>query len=135
VTTQPSGRNRVLFVDDEPGIRLTLPAILQGKGFEVRVAASVPEALDEIGSHAFDVLLSDLNIGEEADGFAVVRAMREAHPTCVNIILTGYPGFESAVEGIRYQLDDYLVKPADIDYLLETIQRKLGARQSSRGLS
>ena len=55
---------RLLFVDDEEGIRETLPLLLQARGFDVRVAASVPEALSEIRTHKFDVLLSDLNIGE-----------------------------------------------------------------------
>src|SRR5712675_1787030 len=87
---------RLLFVDDEEGIRATLPLLLRARGFNVRVAASVSEALSEIRTHEFDVLLSDLNIGEDGDGFAVVRAMRKAYPNCVSILLTGYPAFESA---------------------------------------
>jgi len=54
---------KLLFVDDEPGIRLTLPAILERVGFDVVVAASVPEALSIIGNQEFDALISDLNIG------------------------------------------------------------------------
>jgi len=57
-------KSRVLFVDDESAIRVTLPAILEMRGFEVAVAATVPEALDAIRSQKFDVLLSDLNILE-----------------------------------------------------------------------
>jgi CheY-like chemotaxis protein len=52
---------RLLFVDDESGIRLTLSAILQQNGFDVTVAASVPEALALIGKNRYEVLLSDLN--------------------------------------------------------------------------
>lgn len=122
---------RLLFVDDEPSIRLTLPAILQSNGFDVRVAASVEEALAEISQQEFDVLLSDLNIGTERDGFDVVKAMRQAHPRCVTILLTGYPAFETAVEGIRHQIDDYVVKPADIDALVRMMNEKLLARQQS----
>jgi len=120
---------RLLFVDDEEGIRLTLPLLLQARGFNVRVAASVPEALSEIRTHEFDVLLSDLNIGEDGDGFAVVRAMRKAYPNCVSILLTGYPAFESAVQAIEDQVDGYFVKPAGIDPLVSTIERKLRTRQ------
>ena len=122
---------RLLFVDDEPSIRLTLPAILQNNGFDVRVAASVTEALVEIGQQEFDVLLSDLNIGSERDGFDVVKAMRQAHPRCVTILLTGYPAFETAVEGIRHQIDDYVVKPADIELLIRMMNEKLLERQKS----
>jgi len=52
-------------VDDEEGIRETLPELLRQRGFDVRVAATVPEALSEIRTHDFDVLLSDLNIGKD----------------------------------------------------------------------
>jgi two-component system, response regulator RegA len=121
---------RILFVDDEDSIRLTLPLVLQQRGFEVKVAGSVAEAVAKIKSNTFDVLLSDLNIGEAGDGFAVVRAIREVNAQCVAIILTGYPGFESAVEGIHHDIDDYVVKPADIDVLVATVEQKLAARGS-----
>ena len=120
---------RLLFVDDEEGIRTTLPAILQRRGFDVRVAASVAEALSEIRTHKFDVLLSDLNIGEDGNGFTVIRAMRKAHPNCVAILLTGYPAFETAVQAIDDEVDGYLVKPADINSLVSTIERRLLTRQ------
>jgi len=118
-------RKRLLFVDDEPSIRLTLPAVLEDHGFAVTTAESVPDAIARIDHAQFDVLLSDLNIGQEGDGFQVVSAMRKRHPQCVNIILTGYPAFESAVLAIRHQVDDYVVKPADIDALVRTIKHKL----------
>jgi ActR/RegA family two-component response regulator len=128
-SAQPLSK-RVLFVDDEPSIRLTLPPILQSRGFEVRSAASVPEALAAIGSHKFDILLSDLNVSEEGDGFTIVHAMRVANPNCVTILLTGYPAFESAVEAIHHEVDDYFVKPADVESLISTMERKLLARRS-----
>ena len=87
-------RAHILFVDDEPGIRDTLPAILEQHGFQVTVAATVPEALHAITTGKFDVLISDLNIGAAGDGFTVVSAMRRTQPDCVNFILTGYPAFE-----------------------------------------
>ena len=129
IQTSHCRSKRLLFVDDEEGIRLTLPLLLQARGFNVRVAASVPEALSEIRTHEFDVLLSDLNIGEDGGGFAVVRAMRKAYPNCVSILLTGYPAFESAVQAIEDQVDGYFVKPAGIDPLVSTIERKLRTRQ------
>jgi DNA-binding NtrC family response regulator len=127
-------RKRVLFVDDEPSIRLTLPPVLEENGFEVRSAGSVAEALVEINSQQFDVLLSDLNIGEEGDGFRVVSAMRRAQPGCITIILTGYPSFDTALEGIRHQIDDYLVKPADVEALVRSLRDKFenGAEKKMR---
>jgi len=129
VQTSHGLSKRLLFVDDEEGIRTTLPAILQRRGFDVRVAASVAEALSEIRTHKFDVLLSDLNIGEDGNGFTVVRAMRKAHPNCVAILLTGYPAFDTAVQAIEDEVDAYLVKPADINSLVGAIERRLRTRR------
>ncbi|HEV2696765.1 MAG TPA: response regulator [Terriglobales bacterium] len=128
-------RKRVLFVDDEPSIRLTLPPVLEQNGYDVRSAGSVAEALVEINSQAFDALLSDLNIGEEGDGFLVVSAMRHIQPKCITVILTGYPAFDTALQAIREQVDDYLVKPADVETLLKCLEDKFqnGRDEKSSG--
>ena len=51
--------------------------------------------------------------------------MRRTQPTCITLILTGYPGFDSALEAIRSQVDDYLIKPAPIPNLINLIEQKL----------
>jgi DNA-binding NtrC family response regulator len=81
---------RLLFVDEEETIRRTLPLILQQEGFEVTAAATVPEGLELIQREEFDVLLSDLNIGNPADRLMLVSAMRRIQPNAATFILTGY---------------------------------------------
>jgi two-component system response regulator RegA len=117
-------KTRILFADDEPGIRMTLPLILEQEGFEVSVAATVAEALVYINRDSFDVLLADLNIGEKGDGFTLISAMRRVQPSAVTLILTGYPDFVTALEAIRNQVDDYLTKPTNLKQLVETIKEK-----------
>jgi len=129
------GKQRLLFVDDELNIRNTLPLILQKHDFEVKSAATVPEALDLINKEPFDILISDLNIGYPGDGFTVVSAMRRVQPAAITFILTGYPEFESALEAIRNQVDDYLTKPADIPSLVATLERKLETRRLQRSIT
>ena len=125
---------RVLFVDDEMGIRMTLAAILGGKGFDVSVAATVPEALQLIHSQQFDILLADLNIGQPGDGFTLVSAMRRSQPRARTFILTGYPDFASALTAIRNQVDDYFTKPADIEKLIETFNEPAAAKRPERSV-
>ena len=127
-------QRRILCVDDEEVIRFTLAAILRQHGFEVSTAASVAEALQKITSEKFDVLLSDLNIGNPGDGLTVVSAMRRTQPDAVTMILTGYPAFETALEAIRQQVDDYIVKPASIPVLVNTIESKLATPPRQRQL-
>jgi ActR/RegA family two-component response regulator len=123
-----SRRKRILFVDDEPSLRATLPAVLRQNGFEVDAAESVTEAIQAISNERFDVLISDLNIGEPGDGFTVVSAMRRMQPDAVTFILTGYPDFETALTAIRNQVDDYLTKPADVETLVSSLKQKLSGR-------
>lgn len=114
---------RILFVDDEPTIRLTLAMILKKEGFEVTTADTVRAALQAIQTIDFDILLSDLNIEDPGDGFIVVSAMRRIQPNARTFILTGYPDFESALVAIRNQVDDYFTKPADIKKLIQTFKQ------------
>jgi ActR/RegA family two-component response regulator len=120
---------RILFVDDEAGIRNTLKPILEQHGFEVTAASTVPEALEHMNHASFDVLLSDLNIGQPGDGFTVVSAMRRVQPEAATFILTGYPDFDTALQAIRSQVDDYLLKPTDIPALIHAIQSRLSHRR------
>jgi DNA-binding response OmpR family regulator len=120
---------KLLFVDDEPGIRLTLSAILERNGFQVTVAATVAEALALISAQQYDILISDLNIGQPSDGFTVVSAMRRTQPEAITIILTGYPAFESALRAIREQVDDFVTKPADLPELVANLRQRLERRE------
>lgn len=119
-------------MDDDESIRLTLPHILIAAGFDCTTVASVSDAIAAINREQFDILLSDLNIGEPGDGFIVVGAMRRMQPQARTYILTGYPDFTSALEAIRRQVDDYIVKPASIPHLLATLRTE---RELSRIIS
>jgi ActR/RegA family two-component response regulator len=125
---------RVLFLDDEESIRATLPLMLETYGFAVTSTATVPDALRLISQQKFDVLIADLNVGNPGDGFTVVSAMRRTQPEAVNFILTGYPAFETALEAIRQQVDDYLIKPTEIESLVSTIQSRLTDRTPNHGI-
>jgi DNA-binding NtrC family response regulator len=118
-------RKRILVVDDEASIRLTLPLILGKYGFEVTSAASVADAVKEIKAHQFDALLSDLNLPLPNEGFDVIRTMRRHQPGCVNFVLTGYPGDASVEKAIEQHVAHYFTKPVDIDELVRIIKDKL----------
>jgi two-component system response regulator HydG len=120
---------RVLAVDDDPIVSRTLVPILKQRGFDSVVAAKVSDALNLIENQVFDILVCDLNIAQPRDGFAIVTAMRRAQPHSVIVLLTGYPGFESAVEGIRQDVDDYFVKPVDYETLISTLEKRLVAKR------
>ena len=129
-----AGKPKILFLDDEENIRLTLGMYLEDQGFGVTTVGDVPEALKLITQNPYDVLIADLNVGHPGDGFTVVSAMRRIHPKAVTFILTGYPAFETALEAIRLQVDDYITKPTDNDALVEKIQEKLSRPTQHRAI-
>jgi DNA-binding response OmpR family regulator len=102
------------------------------RGYEVKAASTVPEALMAMQEDQYDVLVSDLNVGQPYDGFTIASAMRRIHPKVAIVMITGYPAFDDALESIRQQVDDYLTKPTDVEELVSRIEAKLQARQQYR---
>jgi PAS domain S-box-containing protein len=126
---------KLLFVDDDDALRTALGAVLTRQGFALTAVGSVREALELISTRTFDVLLSDLNIGEPGDGFTVVSAMRRVQPAACTFILTGYPDLETAIQGIRNQVDDYFSKPLHVERLVGAISNlRSGRRPSNKAL-
>src|SRR5947208_535876 len=123
---------KILCVDDDLDVLKAIESVLLHKGFEVTAVATVPEALELINRRSFDVLLTDLNVGQPGDGFTVVSAMRRVQPNVCSFILTGYPDIESAIQAIRSQVDDYFTKPLRVEELLSAIA---SVRSGKRPLS
>jgi PAS domain S-box-containing protein len=123
-------RARILLVDDEENVRLTIGAILSQRGFAVETAADGREAIERIGREEFDLVLTDLSMTGE-DGIAVLAAVRERQPDTIAIMLTGYASLDSAIEAIRRGAYDYLTKPSNLDEMLQTIERGLEKRRLS----
>ncbi len=105
--------------------------MLEANGFTVTSAATVADALRFIANEKFEVLIADLNVGSPGDGFTIVSAMRRTQPKAATFILTGYPAFETALEAIRQQVDDYFVKPTEIEQMVSRIRERLSARSST----
>jgi CheY-like chemotaxis protein len=116
---------RILFVDDDDLIRSSLSDVLQGEGFSVTSAGTVPEALKLITSNEYDVLLSDLHMPGAGDGLTVISAMRHANPNAVTMLLSAFPEMDAASQAILLQADQILVKPMDVAALIEAIRERL----------
>jgi len=116
---------RILVVDDDEMILLTLSTILSLNNFRVTTAATVAEALRQISSNEFDVLLSDLHMPAVGDGLTVVSAMRHANPKAVTLLLSAFPAMHAAAHAIVLQADDVLVKPLNTAALVECIRKRL----------
>src|ERR1700731_2635207 len=116
---------KVLLVDDDEVLLFTLAKVLELNDFEVTTAATVPEALKHITSDHYDVLLSDLHMPGAGDGLTVVSAMRHANPRAVTMLLSAFPEMGAAAHAIMLQADEILVKPMDVQTLVDTIKNRL----------
>jgi CheY-like chemotaxis protein len=119
---------KVLHVDDDEIVRMTLTGVLEQSGFAVTSAANVPEALRLIsGAETYDVLLSDLHMPGAGDGLTVVSAMRHANPQAVTLLLSAFPEMNAAAQAILQQTDEILVKPMELTSLVRVIKQRMAA--------
>jgi len=132
--TEPGAAHRVLLVDDDGAVRAMMNEGLQRKGFEVVTAASVTEALAQITTQSFDVLITDLHMPDPGDGFTVVSAMRHAQPNALTMLVSGYPDVESAMAAILLEADEVVVKPFEIGRLTELVREKVINRKPTKRL-
>jgi CheY-like chemotaxis protein len=116
---------KVLLVDDDPILLSTLAKVLEHNDFAVTTAATVAEALKHVSSGHFDALLSDLHMPGAGDGLTVVSAMRHANPRAVTMLLSAFPEMGAAAHAIMLQADEILVKPMDVQALVDTIRNRL----------
>lgn len=117
----------ILVVDDEANVASTIRAILQLDGYDVVAATSGAEALRILGSREFDVVLTDLRLGD-VDGIDIVREVQRSSPETAAVMLTGYASLESAVAALRAGAYDYLMKPSDVEELRATVARAVERR-------
>jgi signal transduction histidine kinase len=118
---------RLLVVDDEESIVLTISEVLRLEGYEVDVALSGGEAVSKLGREGFDLILTDLHM-EEGDGISVLEEVRRRAPLTITIVLTGYANVETAIAALRHGAYDYLLKPCNIEEMKLTVQRGLEHR-------
>ena len=83
-------RGRILLVDDEPSILLTLAAILEREGIVIETASSAKEALHKLQTGTYEAVITDMHMETEAAGYEVVHAANAQPYTPITIILTGY---------------------------------------------
>jgi DNA-binding NarL/FixJ family response regulator len=114
---------RVLLVDDDEGVRAAMREILELQGYEVVSAANVSQALVQIVSSQFDVLVTDLHMPDPSDGFAVVTAMRHFQPGALTVIISGFPDVDAAMRAISIQADEILAKPIPPREFVEILRK------------
>jgi len=122
---------RILVVDDDENIRVTIEAILENEGYAVDVAVNGREAIKKSESTAYNVALIDIRL-PDMEGTELLTSMKDTVPKVRKIIITGYPSMQNAIAAVNRNADAYLVKPIDVDKLLELVRRQLKLQEAEK---
>lgn len=119
-----AARRRVLLIEDEPGLVLTVADRLQSEGYEVGLATDGPTGLDRAARAGWDVILLDVML-PGASGFDICRDLRQRGVRTPIIMLTARGQVADRVMGLQLGADDYLTKPFDLLELIARIEVQL----------
>jgi DNA-binding NtrC family response regulator len=115
---------RILVVDDDESIRKGLAAVLKDEGYAVDTAGNGNEAIAKSNVSFYNLALIDVRL-PDMEGINLLTAMKETTPKMVKIIMTGYPSLQNAIEAVNRDADAYVLKPFDVDKVLQTIREQL----------
>lgn len=124
-------KRRILLVDDDVAILLTLKAVLEISGFEVTTAASAREAKQKLKSSEYHMVITDLRMESETAGEEVAAAAKKAANRPAVAILTAYPPKDADWEA-ESDTDKVLVKPMNTQDLLRQIEAMLVAHEDKK---
>jgi DNA-binding NtrC family response regulator len=113
---------RILLVEDEQSIAVTLRDDLEAAGYEVEHVGDGKAAIERVGQRSFDVVITDVRL-PGADGLQVLAAVKRARPDTEVLVMTAYATVEHAVEAMRLGADDYVQKPFMNDHVIERLRR------------
>ena len=119
---------RLLVVEDDPAVRMTVVTFLELEGYSVDAVASTGEALERLSENSYPIVISDIYI-DDRTGLDVLDAARHKDPECSVILMTARGTMETVMAATRGGAFDYVAKPFEIDRMLDTIKRAEAARQ------
>lgn len=125
---------RILIIDDEPHLVITLEEILRQEGYEVDSARTGKEALEKLRHAPYDVAIIDHHL-PDGNGLALQSEIEKIQPTPATVLLTGYASIETAIEALRRGVSDYLFKPAHPEELKRSVRQALERKKISEAVT
>ena len=119
---------KIMLVDDEERFLSTTKKLVERKGYEVFTATSGTEALETLKHHIIHVVILDVKM-PGLDGVATLKEIKRLFPVVEVIMLTGHATVESAVDGLKSGAFDYVMKPCDINDLLQKANEAFEKRE------
>ncbi len=115
-------KKRILLVDDEKEFADTLSERLRTRDFDVTTAYNGDEALEKLKEYNYDVTILDVQM-PGMSGIEALGAIKKLKPLTEVLMLTGHGTVETAIEGMKIGAYDFLLKPCEMDVLLDKINK------------
>src|SRR5258708_35694564 len=115
-------QQRLLVVEDDPGVRTTIVTCLELEGYDVDAASSTKEAIERLAAASYPIVISDIYI-DDRTGLDVLEAARRKDPGCSGILMTARGTMETVMAATRGGAFDYIAKPFELDRIIETVKR------------
>lgn len=120
----PEGQQRILLVDDEPGLRMVVESEIARAGYAIESISNGLEAIARLSKDRFDLAILNVNLPGKS-GIEVLQFIRERQlPTRV-LMITGLETLPLAIKAVRMGANDYIPKPFDGGYLLTAVRTVL----------
>ncbi len=121
--------NSILIVDDEPGIRDTLRAVLEDEDFVVETASSGEECLEKVKLAGYACILLDIWLGDGIDGLETLQKIKEEGVDSAVVMISGHGNIETAVRSTKLGAFDFIEKPLSLERTIVTVKNAVRQRQ------
>ncbi len=116
---------KILVVDDIDYITFMYKKMLSREGYDVSTACGYYDAMEEMAKTDFDLVFTDVELGDNRTGVDILKVVKETNPTCPVILSTGNTDYMAASEAKLMGAYDYMIKPVNFESLLNTISMAL----------
>jgi len=127
-------KGRILIVEDETSLREVLKILLEDEGYETISASDGQDGISRIQEDIFDIVITDIKM-PRADGFEVLKKVKEISPTSIVIMITAFGTTESTIEAMKLGAYDYIHKPFKIDEIRLIVNKAFEKKRLSEEIS
>ena len=125
---------RILIVDDDENIRKVLETILADEGYIVESAETAKKGIEKSEKAFYNLALIDVRL-PDMQGLEHLSKLRNTKPKMRKIIVTGYPTLQNAIAAVNKGADAYVMKPFDVEKILQTIKEQLRKQEEEKSFS
>lgn len=129
--TRTARNERILVVDDDPGVGESVRLLLESIGCQVELVSNGADGLARAQSGEFDLLITDLRLPDR-DGLSIIRSIKETGIDLPMILMTSFSSIDTAIEALRGGALDYIIKPFSNDDFRHAVERALDERRMRR---